>query len=122
MVATMNKTSLNDLIKALNGKVIANEFEVINENVALSKQLTSLDEDMLLVEFGNNLDIDIGWYCHFKDGDSYETSKGSGRFRIYVLQNRDWDNPLLRIKTKSFDGLKRAIKKAQAVILKNLHI
>lgn len=119
--------NLNDLINSIasfNGKIIENEFNDINENIPLHDQLTLLDEDMLFIKFNNNFALDIGWYCHFKDGDTFETYKKRGSFIIHVAQNSDWDNPLLRIKTRTFSGLKKAIKKALAFIMssKNLKL
>lgn len=113
--------NLNDLINSIasfNGKITYNYFtEHIKEDIPLKDQLTALDEDLLQIQFINNIVLDVGWYSQLKDDDTFETYKERGKFVIYVIQYSDWEKPLLRIKTRTFNGLKKAIKKAHTFIM-----
>jgi hypothetical protein len=60
------------------GKVIYNEFN-IDFNIPLSKQLFSLKEDLLQVEYkGGKYVLDVGWYPELNP---------KGSFRVFVVIN-----------------------------------
>lgn len=103
------KITLFALIESLGGKILGNNLnEPLNENISLKNQTTLLTEDMLLIEFENNLSLDVSWR---------ERVENKGYFLVSIIHGCDWDNPLLRIRSHSFGSLKKAIKKAHAFLL-----
>lgn len=96
---------LNDLIYSLNGTILENDFKNINEQLPLLEQCDFFDEDMLLIKFKHNLLLDISWH---------EPTKS---FFVSVIHKRNWEKPLLTIKTDNIDGLNIAIKKAGDLII-----
>lgn len=47
------------------GKIVLNDFTFIDRIKTLKEQLDYLTEDMIQVEFDNNIVLDIGWYPEF---------------------------------------------------------
>lgn len=73
---------------------------------SLKKQTDILREDMFQVSYGNdvlNYTIDVGWY-----GTSFSTK---GFFRVYLVKNANWCEPLLCVRCKSIKRLVPALKK-----------
>jgi hypothetical protein len=44
-----------------------------------------LDEDLFQVSYSDKFTIDVGWYPAFKK---------NGSFRIVVIEDYDWENPI----------------------------
>ena len=56
---------------------------------ALEEQLVELTEDICQIEYKEkNSIIDIGWY------PKYAEITNHSHFKIYIIQNSDWDNPI----------------------------
>ncbi len=92
-----------DLIKGLNildGVITWNSFD-IDENLSFKEQEFSLTEDLLQITFGSRYTLDVGWQ---PDLDP------KGSFVVYAVQDKDWDNPLLKKTCKSLPLLKKTIK------------
>jgi len=51
----------------------------------LNEDNDSLTEDMFQADYPNNYVIDVGWYL------------GVNKFRIYVIKDSNWEEPVLRI-------------------------
>ncbi|SEN68850.1 hypothetical protein [Lihuaxuella thermophila] len=85
------------------GEIVYNDFHV-KTDVPLDQQVFSLKEDMLQVHFqeGKYL-IDVGWYPSFEE---------NGRFKVFVIENFDWEKPLLEEESYSINELKMALEKA----------
>lgn len=66
------------------------DFE-INEDVPLEEQTDLLKEDLLQVIYDNNYIIDIGWYPEFDE---------NGSFRVSVIKEYQWDNPIFQKKCR----------------------
>lgn len=82
---------LSDKVFFKNFNIIKDDFKVLNQ-----KEI-DLYEDMFQAEFiSRNLVIDIGWY-----GEDIE----SGKFIIYLIQNENWDNPILKLFSRDLDNL-----------------
>jgi hypothetical protein len=99
----MKKKSLLEIIKLIPGKVIQNDFDLIDEDIALEDQKKELKEDMLQIELDDRLTLDIGWYSK---------PDGSGNFGLFIIEDEDWQNPILKIRSNSLKSLKRTIKTA----------
>lgn len=69
------------------GKVTHDDLSLL-QDIAIAKQANLLKEDMLQVEFAGGLLLDVGWYPEFD---------AKGDFRINVIRNFDWDQPVLAL-------------------------
>ena len=78
------------------GIVRYNKFN-INSDIPLSEQIMELTEDLLQVEYANQIVLDLGWYPELDP---------NGFFIIYVIKNYNWDTPIISENAKSFDELK----------------
>ncbi|HLP19017.1 MAG TPA: hypothetical protein VK174_01875 [Chitinophagales bacterium] len=80
--------SLKEIAHAHNWEIYKAEF--VNPAVTLENQTDLLYEDMCWVykqlSPEVNIAIDVGWY-----GESFSTN---GLFKLYVIKNNDWDNPV----------------------------
>jgi len=90
------------------GKIIFDDL-CIQENLAIKKQLSRLKEDLLQVEFSNNLILDLGWYPSFRS---------NGKFQIRVIDNFDWEQPKFYAEASSLDTLHTLLLEAIAVCRK----
>ncbi|WP_338552538.1 hypothetical protein [Paenibacillus sp. KS-LC4] len=79
------------------GDVILNDFD-FNEGVALDHQIWSFKEDILQVRYDNKFVLDLGWYPEFNLDD--------GSFKLNIVKNDDWLNPLFIKRTKSLNEMK----------------
>jgi hypothetical protein len=97
---------MNMLFKEYNfksGRIIFNNYD-ISSNDKLTEENDNLTEDMLQVEFKNDIVLDVGWYSNI------------GCFIVFVIQKYDWDKPLLRLEAHSYSELKNSLDKAIALI------
>lgn len=67
-------------------KKIYIDFDV-NKDIPLEEQIDLLKEDLLQVSYDNDYLIDIGWYPEFDE---------EGNFRVSVIKDYQWDNPILQ--------------------------
>ncbi|WP_282043426.1 hypothetical protein [Winogradskyella flava] len=77
-------------------KINKNEFTTYNPEIEYTeeKNLFYLWEDLLQIEFEHShLIIDLGWYG--------EISSNDGEFRILVVENENWEEPLKLVNSKS---------------------
>ncbi|MCB0140291.1 MAG: hypothetical protein KDE50_10320 [Caldilineaceae bacterium] len=58
--------------------------------------LDKLKEDMLQVEYDDNIIVDVGWY---------PSRDPHGRFRLYVIQELDWENPIFSAETRGIKDI-----------------
>ena len=96
-----------------NGKITHNDLKDINPNLDFSKQIFSLKEDLLQISYDNTdkYTIDVGWRPELDP---------SGEFIIYVIKNFNWEEPLLKKKTKKIQHLKQILIDAIALVDKSL--
>lgn len=88
------------------GTITYNTFE-IDFNVPFSEQLDNMTEDLLQIRYDGDYVLDVGWYPEF-DSD--------GNFKICVIKNDDWDNPLFYEVCRSEVELKRFLNIAVGII------
>lgn len=97
-----------NLLEIVTGDIKYNELSEILNNKTLN-HIDLLREDLLQVEYPQNLLLDIGWYPSFH---------ADGEFKLYVVKNLEWDNPLLTLNTKTISDLSIQIEAAQNLINK----
>lgn len=72
------------------------------------------EEDLLQVQFFNEKYIlDVGWY---------PTRGKNGKFKVYVIKNYDWENPLFVRSNKKISGLIDTIKQGIKCIYSHEHL
>jgi hypothetical protein len=76
--------------------------KIIFENIS-TYQKSPFEENLLYIEYGTRYAVDVAWY---------PSMPPQGCFVIIAIQDSDWDNPLLCIKTEHFEDLGDAIQKA----------
>ena len=105
----MIEYKLQPLIIPSGCKISKNEFTTYDPEIDFTeeKNLYHLKEDLLQIEFHYlNLIIDLGWYG--------QVSSNKGEFKIYVVENEDWDNPL---KIENAKSQKIITKKLELILL-----
>lgn len=70
-----------------------------------------LDEDQAQIQYGDSHVLDVGWY---------PSSSLSGAFRVRVIRDRDWEQPLFDCRAISADGLSGALGKAIEFVSRRL--
>lgn len=79
------------------GKVTYDEFH-IDPQLSFEDQEFSFNEDLFQVSYGKKYTLDVGWY----------SGLGSrGMFRVVIIKNYDWMNPVY---SKRTNGVKRLYK------------
>ena len=76
-------------IKWKNGVVTAWDIDELDLNKSIELQIHLLKEDLMQVQFGNAIILDLGWYPEF---DS------RGQFVLSVVRAQDWENPVCQFK------------------------
>ena len=103
---------LQPLIIPSGFRIAKNDFTTYNPEIDFTEErnLFYLTEDLLRIEFDySNLTIDLGWYG--------EITYNNGEFKIYIIENEDWDNPLRIENSKS----QKIITEKLELILLEIH-
>lgn len=88
------------------GRIIYNEYD-IDLDRPLEEQEFELTEDLVLIEYSENLMLDIGWYPEFSL---------DGNLIVKVIKNKEWNKPIFEEMVYSNNQLLSAIKSALDVI------
>ena len=77
-------------------KVVYDQFSIY-PNKPMEQQIWDLDEDLIQITYyeGKYI-IDVGWHPSFNV---------KGQFIIYIIEDLNWENPLLIKKTANFKQL-----------------
>ena len=90
-----------------------NLFWLFNNTNELINKL-EFEEDLLQVQFFNEKYIlDVGWYPHIGR---------NGKFKVYVIKNSDWQNPLFIKSDNTINDLITTIKQGIKCIYAHEHI
>ena len=85
------------------GVIIFNNYD-ISVNEELNEENSSLTEDMLQVEFKNDIILDVGWYSATKC------------FVVFVIKQYDWEKPMLRLEAYTYEDLENSLDRAMSLI------
>ncbi|WP_298140813.1 hypothetical protein [Flavobacterium sp.] len=80
---------LQKLLFPSNCQIIKNDFTIYDPETEYSEEnsIYNLTDYLLQIEFvKSNIVVDLGWYGDFETNNEY--------FKIVVLKNSDWENPL----------------------------
>lgn len=90
-----------------------NLFWLFNNTNELINKL-EFEEDLLQVQFFNKKYIlDVGWYPHIGR---------NGKFKVYVIKNYDWENPLFIKSDNTINDLIATIKQGIKCIYAHEHL
>jgi len=81
------------------GKITYNELINIDFDKNINNQEDLLKEDLLQVQYGGSYLLDVGWHPEFDK---------TGQFIIQIINNYDWENPLLK-KEASFHDFHKSL-------------
>jgi hypothetical protein len=93
---------INFDFSAFGGVVVYDDFN-IDENATLDQQILELKEDMLQIKLSESHTLDVGWYPSFDI---------SGNFRVFLVENSDWQNPLYDGSANTVEQLKLRLNAA----------
>ena len=91
-----------------NGIIIYDEFN-IDPNRPPKDQIMELQEDLLQIQYENNVVVDVGWYPELDP---------SGKFIVNIIKDSDWSHPIYKkaVKSKKFHAeLQKAIDLASTL-------
>jgi hypothetical protein len=88
------------------GKITFNDFN-INFEIPLDEQIFSLKEDLLQINYNEKYIIDVGWHPELDP---------KGFFKVQVIKDYDWLNPIFIKKCKSKKSLQKSLQKAVDII------
>jgi hypothetical protein len=92
--------NFHQLLRAIdfkNGEVVFDDFDEKREDWG---------EDLLQVAYPKNILFDVGFYA------------SGSVFRLYIIKNNDWENPVFKKSTSSLKELLDVIKEAVGVCVK----
>ncbi|MCA9596053.1 MAG: hypothetical protein KC776_22215 [Myxococcales bacterium] len=75
----------------------------ITPELPLQAQLAALKEDLIQVEYGDSVMVDVGWY---PQGDP------TGEFVVYVIAERKWNDPVAAFRASTVERLSVAVAEA----------
>lgn len=93
-------------LSLLTGNVTFDDLSSLADQ-PLAQQLDALKEDLLQVEYGAHLLLDVGWYPEFDE---------RGAFRVAVIKDQDWQQPLLNEQARSLAQLGECLARAQDML------
>ncbi|WP_129716415.1 hypothetical protein [Pedobacter sp. SYP-B3415] len=99
-------SDIKAILNTARGKIVFDDLSmlaVINDIVA---DTDDLKEDMLQIQYDNNLIIDVGWYPSFSR---------KGKFTVVLIYNMDWDNPVRKKTARAWSILLKALEEIIAV-------
>lgn len=82
------------------GIITFDDLSFLKVDQDLSNQINELKEDMLQIEYPDDVVLDIGWYPCFNI---------KGAFKVMVIKGANWNNPIYTSSAKDVDGLKTEI-------------
>lgn len=85
-----------DIIAESQGNVTYDEISCLDLTLGVAAQIASLKEDLLQVEYPDNILLDVGWFPSF-DID--------GHFKVQVIKEGDWENPLWQKDANDYETL-----------------
>lgn len=78
-------------------------------NIPLTHQISTLKEDMLQVEYGSDILLDIGWFPSFAP---------EGKFQIRIIREYDWGVPVVYAETSELVVLSEVVSCFEKVCIR----
>lgn len=93
-------------LSLLTGNIRFDDLSSLSDQ-PLARQLNALKEDLLQVEYGEHWLLDVGWYPEFAE---------HGAFRVAVIKDQDWQQPLSSEQAHSLGQLRDCLARAQGML------
>lgn len=77
------------------GEIVYNEFNIVFSK-PLAEQEELLLEDLLQIQYRDNIILDVGWYPEFDI---------SGNFLVQIIKNQDWSTPVFKKACQNIENL-----------------
>jgi len=94
------KSEIKEIIKIAKGKICKDDLSDLDISLGIKSNISNLTEDLLQIEYSNNLILDAGWY-------SYD----NGTFCVNIIKDFDWGKPVIKEECKSFEELKNILNR-----------
>lgn len=95
----------NFLEELFNGNIIYDDLSELNEDLAYEDQIFCFKEDLLQIEHKDRQYLlDVGWRPEFNL---------KGFFKIVVIKNDDWQNPLYEKRAANISDLKTILQECK---------
>lgn len=102
----MQMIDIIDTLKKTTGTIVFDDLTHIDLSLPFEDNEDDLKEDLLQIEYPDELIIDAGWYPSFeKDGE----------FQVRVIKNSDWETPYFIKSGKSANELLNNLEEAIAI-------
>lgn len=86
-------------------RILYDALSHLKDNISLSDQADCLYEDLLQVEsIDKRCLLDVGWYPELEL---------NGSFKVVVIENYDWQNPLYEKKVTNLSDLKNVLRESK---------
>lgn len=96
---------LKEILNNSKGKIRYNDLIKIDFEVDILESIEELKEDLLQIEYENNIIIDLGWYPSFDL---------NGSFQLQIVKDSDWFVPIYK---KESTEWKQLFKDLEEVII-----
>ena len=88
------------------GNVVFDDFP-IDPKIPLHDQMEVLKEDLFQVNYFGTYIIDVGWYPEFKE---------TGSFKLTLIKDYNWNEPLMEKRSKDLDELRQYMGECIALV------
>lgn len=83
-----------------NGNVTYDDISFLTEEFNSKDQVDYLKEDMLQIEFPEDILFDVGWRPSFDE---------EGAFYVSVIKGLDWESPILQKKVSNITEVRKVL-------------
>ena len=95
-----------DFVSTRSGRITYWDFEGVDPARPLADQQELLKEDLIQIEFDNDVIVDAGWYPSFSP---------DGHFVVFVVQKGLWLEPLFKESARDIAGLRTVLDEAVSI-------
>lgn len=102
---------IKEALKKTAGTIVFDDLTPIDLSLPFEDNEDDLKEDLLQIEYPDELIVDVGWYPSFnKDGE----------FQIRIIKSGDWETPYFIRSGKTADELFNNLEEAIAICNKQI--
>lgn len=99
----MKSEKISQIVDFSPGRIVYENFSIEQDQEWID-QLDKLDEDLLQVEFPDDVILDLGWYPAFSH---------KGQFQVRVIRDFNWDAPIFYAEVTQMAVLRTVLEAAR---------
>lgn len=99
----MKSEKISQIVDFSPGRIVYENFSIEQDQEWID-QLDKLDEDLLQVEFPDDVILDLGWYPAFSR---------KGQFQVRVIRDFNWDAPIFYAEVTQLAVLRTVLEAAR---------